>query len=428
MDFGKRPKNLPRAGEWQYVETDWNAFDVTDEQFGGDFLVTKWIEEQLVNKHAKPFFLACGIYRPHEPWFVPMKYFDMFPLADIQLPSGYKKDDLDDVPPEGQRLARNRYFAHIQEQGQWKQGVQAYLASIAYADAMVGRALDALEKSPYRDNTIVVLWSDHGWHLGEKEHWQKYTGWRVCTRVPLIILVPKGASGLPAGTIAGGVCERPVSLLSLYPTLTELCGLPAKPDNDGPSLVPLLKNPQAAWSNVAITQLDRPGNYSVSAGDWRYIHYRDDGEELYRISSDRYEWTNLARLPETADRLAEMRRLGPVLSPQAKAAYEALTAKQAASRVAFLDWHKLAGTEPPASKPSGKSFLVTFFNKRPQPVKLFWVSPENKRKLYTEILPEAGQPQSTRKGAIWLITDARDTALGYFVVGESEARAVIAEE
>ena len=110
---------------------------------------------------------------------------------------------------------------------------------------MLGRVLDALESSPNRDNTIVVLWSDHGWHLGEKQHWQKFTMWRAVTRVPLIVRVPRGAPGLPEGTAAGGICSQPVNLLSLFPTLTELCGLPAKPDNSGPSLRPLLEESAA---------------------------------------------------------------------------------------------------------------------------------------------------------------------------------------
>ena len=203
LPWGARPKSLPRAGDWQYVETDWGAYDVSDEKFGGDYLVTQWVGEQLARPHAKPFFLACGIYRPHEPWFVPKKYFDLFPLDQVQMPPGVKANDLADVPAAGQAIARNRYLPHIQANHQWRQGVQAYLASIAYADAMVGRVLDALERSPHRDNTIVVLWSDHGWHLGEKEHWQKYTGWRVCTRIPLIIRAP----GLAPAT-----CDQPVSL------------------------------------------------------------------------------------------------------------------------------------------------------------------------------------------------------------------------
>ncbi|MBM3855018.1 MAG: iduronate-2-sulfatase, partial [Verrucomicrobia bacterium] len=130
----QRPVSLPRAGPWQYVETDWAALDVTDEQFGGDWLVTKWIGEQLQRAHPQPFFLACGIYRPHEPWFVPKQYFEPFPLESIQPGPGVKEGDLDDVPPTGQRIGRNRYFAHIQEHKQWKQGIQAYLASIYFAD------------------------------------------------------------------------------------------------------------------------------------------------------------------------------------------------------------------------------------------------------------------------------------------------------
>jgi len=307
----RRPVSLPRAGDWQYVETDWAALDVTDEEFGGDWLVTKWIGEQLGRQHDKPFFLACGLYRPHEPWFVPKKYFEPFPLESIQLPPGYKADDLDDVPLAGQRIARNRYFEHIQNEKQWKQGIQAYLAAIHFADAMLGRVLDALEKSPHRDSTIVVLWSDHGWHLGEKEHWQKFTGWRVCDRVPLMVRVPKGAAGLPEGTQAGSVCSRPVSLVDLYATLTELCGIPAKADIESRSLVPLLRDPASSWPLFAITHLDHPQNYALSTERWRYLHYLDGGEELYDIETDPLEWANLASKPEHAAKLAEMRSLAP---------------------------------------------------------------------------------------------------------------------
>ncbi|OYV04217.1 MAG: iduronate-2-sulfatase [Verrucomicrobiales bacterium VVV1] len=307
----KRPVNLPRAGEWQYQETDWAALDVTDDEFGGDWLVTQWIAGQLQRTHEKPFFLACGLYRPHEPWFVPRKYFEPFPLESIQPGPGYKADDLDDVPPAGQKLARNRYFAHIQKEGQWKQGIQAYLASIHFADAMLGRVLDALEKSPQRDNTIVVLWSDHGWHLGEKEHWQKFTGWRACARVPLMIRVPAGIVGLPEGTRAGSVCERPVGLVDLFPTLTALCGLPETPGVSGRSLVPLLRDPSAPWPHSAITHLSGPGSYAISTERWRYIHYEGGDEELYDIAGAPYEWTNLSAKTEHAAKLAEMRSLAP---------------------------------------------------------------------------------------------------------------------
>ena len=317
----QRPVNLPRAGEWQYYETDWAALDVTDEEFGGDWLVTKWIGEQLQRPHDKPFFLACGIYRPHEPWFVPEKYFEPFPLESILPGPGYKADDVADLPAAGQKLARNRYFEHIQKEGQWKKGIQAYLASIYFADAMLGRVLDALEKSPERDNTIVVLWSDHGWHLGEKEHWQKFTGWRICDRVPLMVRVPKGVRGLPEGTSAGSVCERPVSLVDLFRTLTDLCGLPDKPDVMGHSLIPLLRDPSLVWPHAAITHLDQPESYAISTERWRYIHYKGGDEELYDIGSDPYEWTNLAPNSEHAAKLAEMRTLAPrELKPLARPA------------------------------------------------------------------------------------------------------------
>ncbi|MBL9093498.1 MAG: sulfatase [Planctomycetaceae bacterium] len=307
----RRPVSLPRAGTWQYVETDWAALDVTDEQFGGDWSVTNWISEQLAKKHERPFFLSCGIYRPHEPWFVPKKYFEPFPLESIQLPLGVKDGDLNDVPTEGRRIARNRYFAHIQEQKQWKKGIQAYLASIHFADAMLGRVLDALEKSPARDNTLVVLWSDHGWHLGEKEHWQKFTGWRVCARVPLMIRVPKGVPGLPEGTAPGGVCDRPVSLVDLFGTLTDLCGLPPKAGIHSRSLAPLLRDTQTEWPHAALTHLDKPENYALSTQRWRYIHYVGGEEELYDIQTDPHEWNNLAPRPEHASKLAEMRLLAP---------------------------------------------------------------------------------------------------------------------
>jgi arylsulfatase A-like enzyme len=311
FDPKERPVSLPRGGPWQYVETDWAALEVTDEEFGGDWLVTRWIGEQLRREHGKPFFLACGIYRPHEPWFVPKAYFEPFPLESIQLPPGYLADDLDDVPDAGRRIARNRYFGHIQKHGQWKQGIQAYLASIHFADAMLGRVLHALENGPHRDDTIVVLWSDHGWHLGEKEHWQKFTGWRVCARVPLIIRVPEGAPGLPGGTRAGGVCDRPVSLVDLFGTLTDLSGLPAKKGIASRSLVALLRDPEMNWPHAAITHLDQPENYAISTERWRYLHYRGGEEELYDIGSDPNEWENLATRPEHHSKLAELRMHTP---------------------------------------------------------------------------------------------------------------------
>jgi len=414
-----RPVNLPRGGPWQYVETDWAALDATDEEYGGDWLVSEWVGDALHKEHDQPFFLACGIYRPHEPWFVPKKYFEPFPLDEIQLPPGYKEDDLDDLPPAGKRRGPNRYFAHIREHDQWEKGVQGYLASIHFADAMLGRVLDALEEGPNRDNTIVVLWSDHGWHLGEKQHWQKFTAWRAVTRVPLMIRVPeKAAPGLPSGTEAGVVCDQPVNLLSLFPTLTELAGVGPKEDNDGPSLVPLLQDAEAEWGHVSLTHLGQPGSYGLSARDWRYIHYAGGDEELYHITQDPYEWTNLAADPEHEDMLVKMRSLAPKeFAPRKEPSLKSMTS---------LKWMPLEKGAAPASLPDGNPFPVTFVNRRDTPVELFWISPKREPKSYGYIEPGKSKAQQTRPGAVWMIADGRsEQPLGYFKVGDRKAKAVV---
>ncbi|MBI1247982.1 sulfatase-like hydrolase/transferase [bacterium] len=412
----KRPVNLPVGGPWQYVETDWAALDATDDEYGGDYLVAKWAEEQLQKKHDKPFFLACGIYRPHEPWFVPKKYFEPFPLESIQLPPGYKEDDLADLPPEGKKRGPNRYFAHIQAQGQWKQAIQSYLASIHFADAMVGKIIDALDKSPYADNTIVVLWSDHGWHLGEKEHWQKYTPWRRCTRIPLMIRVPAGTKGLPAGT-EPGICDQPVNLVSLYPTLVELCGLERPQQVDGPSLVPLLKDPSSDWPHVSTTFLHDPGTYSLSGKTWRLIHYANGEEELYNVANDPFEWTNLAGQPQYA----------PIRDELFEHAPKVFAAKPTPSVASLnkLAWIADSGEAVPPSRPDGSPFDVFFINQSKNSVKLSWIDREGKPKYYATIPSGNRRSQQTRPGAVWAITTQDDKPLGHFKIGDRSSRAII---
>ena len=412
-----RPVSLPRGGPWQYVETDWAGLDATDEEFGGDWLVSKWVGEQLSQQRERPFFLACGIYRPHEPWFVPQKYFDQFPLENIQLPPGYKADDLDDLPPAGKRRGPNRYFAHIQAHEQWKPAIQGYLASIAFADAMIGRVLNALENGPHRDNTIVVLWSDHGWHLGEKQHWQKYTAWRVCTRIPLIVRVPEGAPGLPAGTKPGQTCDQPVNLLSLFPTLVELTGLPPKSDNSGPSFVPLLADTEAEWPHTSVTYLSEPESYGVSGRRYRYIHYKGGDEELYDPVTDRYEWNNLAGNPVHAQQLERFRKLRPTnFAPKVAATVGSLIK---------LEWRPAAKQTAAASRPDGSPFDVFFINRTKQPVRLYWMDRQGNPKPYGSIAAGAQQRQQTRPGAVWMIADESDEQLGHFVVDDRTARAII---
>jgi len=395
--------------------------DATDEEFGGDYLVSEWVGAQLQKKHDKPFFLACGIYRPHEPWFVPKKYFDEFPIEKIQLPPGYREDDLEDLPDQGKRRGPNRYFAHIRAHKQWKHAVQGYLASIYFADTMLGHVLDALEKGPNARDTIVVLWSDHGWHLGEKQHWQKFTAWRVCTRVPLIVRVPKGTSGLPHGT-KPGTCSKAVSLLSLAPTLLELAGLPSSKVHDGPSILPLLANPNKDWPHAAITHLESPGSFGLSKGNWRYIRYAGGGEELYDVKTDRYEWRNLAGQKKYLETLERLRALAPKKF--------AKLVKPKVDTLPPLKWKPLAGdAKAPPSKPDGNPFDVVFINQSKRKVELFWMDRNGGPKPYALIDSGAQYAQQTRPGAVWMITEAEGakagTSLGYFKVGDRAARAVV---
>lgn len=259
---------------------------------------------QLQKKHDKPLFLAVGLHKPHMPWNVPQKYFDLFPLDAIQLPP-HQENDLADVPPAGVALAhRMGDHAKILASGRWKEAVQAYLATIAFCDAEVGRLLDALDRSAYRDNTIICFWSDHGWHLGEKEHWRKFALWEEATRAPFIWVVP----GL---TRANARCDRPVDFMCIYPTLMDLCGLPKPEHLEGVSIRPLLADPSAAWTSPALTTYCFQ-NHAVRSEGWRYIRYADGGEELYDEAKDPNEWTNLAQDPAFGERKATLAKSLPV--------------------------------------------------------------------------------------------------------------------
>ena len=264
---------------------------------------------ELGKKHERPFFLTLGFHKPHMPWNVPRKYYDMHPLDAIELPPT-KDDDLADVPPAGVRMAKpNGDHAKVLESGRWKEAVQAYLAAISYLDGQVGRVLDALEKSPHKDNTIICLWGDHGWHLGEKQHWRKFALWEEATRAPFIWVVP-------GVTKPGGRCERPVDFMSIYPTLCDLAGV-AKPAHvEGENIRPLLADPRAAWEKPAITTYGR-NNHAVRTERWRYIRYANGDEELYDHAADPYEWTNVAAKPEHAALKAELAKHFPTVNAAA---------------------------------------------------------------------------------------------------------------
>ncbi|MDX2036280.1 MAG: sulfatase [Isosphaeraceae bacterium] len=265
-------------------EQDWGPTHLPEEKMN-DTKMADAAVAQLRRKHDKPFFIACGLFHPHMPWYIPQKYFDMFPPEDVKLPP-ILENDLDDLPALGREVpkSKRKFVDQVIANGMHEQGVRAYLAATAYVDTQMGRVLDALERSEYRDNTIVVFMSDHGFHLGEKHHWQKNTLWEEATHCNLMVRAP-------GTTKPKGVCERFVSLQDVYPTLAELCGLEPPAYVEGRSLVPLLQNPGAPWDSTAITSWgDR--YLTIRTEKYRYIRYREDQEELYDHAADPHEWTN----------------------------------------------------------------------------------------------------------------------------------------
>jgi arylsulfatase A-like enzyme len=277
------PQAAVRAGKLPITPLHCRDEDMPDHRF------VDYALAQLNKQHDKPFFLACGLTKPHLPWSVPKKHYDLFPLEQIDLPP-YRENDLDDLPPVALRFAQGMGdHKAILEGGTntWKQAIRAYLAAIHFCDTMVGRLLDGLDRSPYATNTLICFWGDHGWHLGEKHHWRKFALWEETTRSPLIWVVP----GL---TAPDGRCDRAVDFMSIYPTLTDLCGLPTPAHVQGRSLRPLLANPKMAWDSPAITTY-RQHNHSIRTETWRYTRYADGGEELYDEAKDPFEWTNLAK-------------------------------------------------------------------------------------------------------------------------------------
>ncbi|MEZ5401075.1 MAG: sulfatase [Bryobacteraceae bacterium] len=287
-------------------EFDWGTIPFYKENDYGDVRAVEYGEQFLAKKHDKPFFLAIGLWHPHIPMFAPQNYYDMYPASKIRMPE-VPDNDLDDIPAVGQQFAAFRRAEHerIVKEGKWRDAVQSYLASISFADALVGRMIRALDRSPQARNTILVFWSDNGWHLGEKRHWHKSTLWQRSTHVPMIWAGP----GVRA---AGKNRTQPVSLLDIYPTLVEMCGLPARTDLDGESLMPLLRDPKSKRKPAVSTYL--AGNHAVLTEQWRYIRYHDGGEELYDRKKDPNEWRNLAGDAQYSGLKTELARWMPAKS------------------------------------------------------------------------------------------------------------------
>lgn len=266
---------------------DWGCFPHRDED-KGDYKVASWAERALDEMpDDEPFFLACGFFLPHVPCYATQKWFDMHPVESTSLPL-IRRDDRRDTP-------RFSWYMHwdlpeprlefLEDADEWMNLVRSYLACGSFVDNQVGRVLDALERNDLADNTMVVLWSDHGWHIGEKEITGKNSLWVDSTRVPLVFAGP--------GIESGQVCSQPAELLDVYPTLVSLAGLPEKENLEGISLMPQIQDAATVRQRPAITTHNQ-GNHAVRTNRWRYIKYADGSEELYDTNNDPNEWTNLA--------------------------------------------------------------------------------------------------------------------------------------
>lgn len=277
---------------------DWGIFP-DDDNVMPDMKCAKWAVDQLSQKHDKPFFMGVGFYRPHVPMFATKKWFDMHPKDKIKLPA-VPSDDLNDLSQYAIDLTNLEHVSPTHEwvtgAGQWEHAVQSYLASVTFADHCLGLVLDALEKSKYADNTIIALFSDHGFHLGEKERWAKRSLWEDGTRVPVVVVAP--------GHKASQKTNRPAELLDIFPTLLELAGLPKDETQEGQSLVPLMKNPKREWKHPAITSFGL-GNYSIRSTNYRFIQYFDGSRELYDLRDDPHEWKNLIDNPKMKQVIGE---------------------------------------------------------------------------------------------------------------------------
>lgn len=297
-NFGPLPKEKFVKGLTHKL-VDWGVFPEKDEQ-QNDYEIASWAVQFLEGSKEgdKPFFMGVGFGRPHVPCFASQKWFDLYPEESLIMPP-MLEGDRDDVPEFAAylnwRLPEPK-LKWLKDNNEWKPLVRSYLASVSFVDSQVGRVLDALEKSPHADNTIIILFSDHGWHLGEKDISGKNTLWDRSTRVPLMI----AGKGLPKSQ----ECTQPAELLDIYPTLMDLCGIDNIEGLEGLSLRPQLDKPSAPRRPAITTH--NVGNHGVRTERWRYIRYGDGSEELYDYSTDPNEWHNLASKPEHKDLIAEL--------------------------------------------------------------------------------------------------------------------------
>jgi arylsulfatase A-like enzyme len=272
-----------------------------------DEQIADWAINKLKEKHEKPFFLAVGFIRPHVPYTAPQKYFDLYDKENLIIPI-VPENEFEDIPMMGKSIAYGRtprggWYDVTQKEEILPELVHSYLACVSFTDDQIGRVIKALENSPYWKNTIVVLWSDHGQHLGEKRHFRKQALWEESTKVPLFFKIPGQKS-------VGLKCKQVVSLLDIYPTLVELCNLPIAPKLEGNSMVSLIDDPETTWEKPVLSTWYYK-NHAIRSNNWRYIRYRDGSEELYNHQNDPGEHINLAENPSYGDIIAEHQKWLP---------------------------------------------------------------------------------------------------------------------
>ena len=306
------PRNgMPADRIWKDTHTfDWGPVDLPDHEFR-DAKDVAWTIEEIERGLEEPYFLGFGFHLPHQPLHAPKRFHDMYPLDEVELPP-HIEGDLDDLSRSGRDYAliptTSGEHRSVVKYGQWENAVSSYLATVTFVDEMLGKLVHSLESSGQADNTWILLWSDHGWHLGEKEHWGKATGWYRATRVPLMIVPPE--NGAPKGFTPGSVCHQPVNLIDLYPTLIDIGNLPENSHLDGQSLVPLVASPKSVWTGHTVTTFGR-GNHAITGKRWRYIQYFDGSGELYDRDRDPNEWNNLIHDPEYANVVVAMKKKIP---------------------------------------------------------------------------------------------------------------------
>ncbi len=294
----KLPLNgMPADRYWNRANTfDWGPVDLPDSLFS-DRQSVDWSIDKLHKIKDQPFLLTLGFERPHQPLFNPKRFHDMYPLNEVELPKT-PANDLRDLPQRAKQLAlypkTSGKHETVVKYGQWENAVASYLASVSFVDELVGDLVKALETLKLNNNTWIVLWSDHGWHLGEKSHWGKATGWYRSTRVPFLIIPPAGSTDYNKAI----EIKNMVNLLDLAPTLADIAGIPKKTSWEGRSLMPLLREEASDWEEVSLTTFSI-GSHTISTPDWQLISYFDGSFELYDLVNDPNQFKNIADLPES---------------------------------------------------------------------------------------------------------------------------------